>query len=191
MLLAMISPPSIVISIGCALTIKLTSRGPVFFHQERVGMNGQPFRMLKFRTMVHGPEPNPIFPRPDRITGIGTWLRRFSIDELPQLINVARGDMSLVGPRPTLPYQADRYDQRQRRRLMVRPGLTGLAQIRGRNGLVWSQRIEHDLEYIERQSVRLDVKILAATLAVALRGSGVEGHPADDPLARLDKQPLT
>ncbi len=137
--------------------------------------------MVKFRTMVVGD--NPIIPDDSRITVAGRWLRRSSLDELPNLLNVAWGEMSMVGPRPTLEYQVERYDARQRRRLACRPGLTGLAQIRGRNALSWSERIEHDLEYVETQSPFLDLRILWATVAVLVTGAGVEGHAGDDPLA--------
>ena len=114
---------------------------------------------------------------------VGAFLRKSRIDELPQLINVLRGDMSIVGPRPTLQYQVDRYDEHQRLRLCVRPGLTGLAQVSGRNALSWSDRIEFDVEYVQQQSLWLDVKILLRTVRVILTGEGAEGHPEDDPLA--------
>jgi lipopolysaccharide/colanic/teichoic acid biosynthesis glycosyltransferase len=109
-------------------------------------------------------------------------LRRLSLDELPQLLNVWRGEMSVVGPRPTLAYQVERYDARQWQRLSVRPGLTGLAQIRGRNAISWTARIEHDLEYVQCQSARADAAILARTARVILTGEGVLGHPVDDEL---------
>jgi lipopolysaccharide/colanic/teichoic acid biosynthesis glycosyltransferase len=176
-----VTVPAVVIGVVCAIAIKLTSRGPVFFRQERVGMRGQPFEVVKFRTMVTGD--NPIFPDASRITSAGRWLRRSSLDELPQLVNVWRGEMSIVGPRPTLAYQVARYDDRQRRRLDVRPGLTGLAQIRGRNSLPWAQRIEMDLEYVETQSMSTDCRILLGTVKVLFSGEGTEGHPANDPLA--------
>jgi lipopolysaccharide/colanic/teichoic acid biosynthesis glycosyltransferase len=180
-LLAVVALPAAALGAGCALAVRLTSRGPVLFRQRRVGIGGHEFEVLKFRTMVAGD--NPVFPDATRITSAGRWLRRLSLDELPQLVNVARGEMSVVGPRPTLPYQAERYDDRQWRRLDVRPGLTGLAQIRGRNSLSWADRIEYDLEYVQRQSVWLDLSILAGTLRVVLTGEGAEGHPTDDPLA--------
>jgi lipopolysaccharide/colanic/teichoic acid biosynthesis glycosyltransferase len=153
----------------------------VFFRQERVGMRGTTFRVWKFRTMVDGD--NPIFPDATRITTAGKVLRRLSLDELPQLLNVATGEMSVVGPRPTLPYQVERYDDHQRLRLAVRPGLTGLAQISGRNSLPWSERIDFDVTYVETQSVREDLRILARTAWTLLSGDGIEGHPTDDPLA--------
>ncbi len=179
--LVVVALPALVLGLVCALAVRLTSPGPVLFRQERVGMNGRPFTVVKFRTMVA--EDNPIFPDPDRITSAGRWLRRLSLDELPQLINVWRGEMSVVGPRPTLAYQVERYTPRQRARLAVRPGLTGLAQIRGRNALPWDERIEHDLEYVQTQSWRLDLTILWSTVRVMLTGEGAEGHPTDDPLA--------
>ena len=147
-------------------------------------MSGRPFVVWKFRTMVHGD--NPLFPDDSRITTVGKLLRRFSLDELPQLINVANGTMSVVGPRPTLAYQVERYDDHQRRRLAVRPGLTGLAQVNGRNSLSWSDRIDYDVEYVEEQSPLLDLRIIARTFTTMLTGEGVEGHPTDDPLAVPD-----
>lgn len=181
--LALVGLPAAAVGVLCALAIKATSAGPVFFTQERVGLAGCPFRVRKFRTMVHADD-NPVFPDPDRITVAGRVLRRFSLDELPQLLNVAQGEMSVVGPRPTLPYQVARYDERQRQRLTVRPGLTGLAQVRGRNAVLWADRIELDLAYVQAQSPLLDLKILWWTVSAVLRGGDVDGHPVDDPLAR-------
>jgi lipopolysaccharide/colanic/teichoic acid biosynthesis glycosyltransferase len=180
-LLVVLAVPAGVLGAVCAVAVKLTSSGPVLFRQERVGRDGAPFEMLKFRSMREGV--NPVFPDADRITPVGRLLRRTSLDELPNLINVARGEMSIVGPRPTLAYQVARYDDRQRARLAVRPGLTGLAQVNGRNALSWPERIELDLEYVDRQSAALDLRILAATVTVLASGTGVEGHPVDDPLA--------
>jgi lipopolysaccharide/colanic/teichoic acid biosynthesis glycosyltransferase len=182
-LLVIAAVPAVVVGGACAVAIKLTSTGPVFFRQERVGLLGRRFRVVKFRTMVDRPD-NPLFPETDRITRAGKWLRRLSLDELPQLFNVARGEMSIVGPRPTLPYQVDRYDDRQRHRLAVRPGVTGLAQVRGRNAIAWAERIELDLEYVEKQSIWFDLRIIASTATAVFGGSGVEGHPTDDPIAR-------
>ena len=185
-ILAVVAIPLSIIGLACALAVKLTSDGPVLFRQERIGLGGQPFMVLKFRTMLN--EPNPIFPDASRITSAGRFLRRFSLDELPQLINVARGEMSVVGPRPTLAYQVERYDNRQRRRLDVRPGLTGLAQVSGRNALAWSDRIELDVHYVETQSLRLDLSIISRTAKALLGGEGVEGHPEDDELAAPDAE---
>jgi lipopolysaccharide/colanic/teichoic acid biosynthesis glycosyltransferase len=182
-ILAVVAVPAGIIAAVCALAVKATSRGPVFFRQERIGMGGQPFEVWKFRTMVAGD--NPIFPDASRITSAGRFLRRFSLDELPQLINVATGDMSIVGPRPTLAYQVERYDDHQRRRLAVRPGLTGLAQVNGRNALDWSTRIDFDVTYVETQSGIVDLRIIGRTLQAMLSGEGVEGHPTDDPLAAI------
>lgn len=179
-----LAPPAAAIGAFCAIAVRMTSSGPCLFRQQRVGRDGQPFTILKFRTMIHAD--NPLHPETDRITTVGGWLRRSSFDELPQLWNVVRGDMSMVGPRPTLAYQVDRYTPRQRGRLSVLPGITGLAQIRGRNGISWSQRIDFDLEYVQRQSLRLDLTILSLTLFAVLKREGVEGHPRDDPLARVD-----
>lgn len=179
--LAVVAVPTAIVVVACALAVRLTSSGPVLFRQERVGLHGEPFIVLKFRTMLDGP--NPIFPDASRITSAGRVLRRTSLDELPQLINVARGEMSIVGPRPTLQYQVDRYDDHQRRRLDVRPGLTGLAQVSGRNALSWGDRIELDIDYVERQSIWLDLSIILRTARALIGGEGVEGHPTDDPLS--------
>jgi sugar transferase EpsL len=175
--------PGLVIGLACATAIKLSGPGPIFFRQERSGLAGRPFRVWKFRTMEDAPPGSGPFPDDERITPVGRWLRRLSLDELPQLLNVARGEMSIIGPRPTLPYQVERYTPRQRGRLAVRPGVTGLAQVRGRNAIGWAERIEIDLEYVRRQSPWLDLKIMAWTIGAVLRGSGVEGHPRDDPIA--------
>ena len=183
-ILAIVAGPALAVGAVCAVAVKLTSRGPVFFRQERIGRDEVPFTVWKFRSMVVGD--NPVIPDPSRITRAGVWLRRLSLDELPQLINVATGDMSIVGPRPTLAYQVERYTEHQRRRLVVRPGLTGLAQVRGRNALEWSERIEHDLDYVDSQSVRTDLRILLATFSVVASGEGAEGHPTDDPLVADD-----
>ena len=181
LVLLLVAVPAVLVGAVCAAAVALTSRGPVFFRQERVGMAGHTFRVWKFRTMVTGD--NPIFPDDSRITSAGRILRRLSLDELPQLINVAVGDMSVVGPRPTLAYQVERYDEHQRRRLEVRPGLTGWAQVNGRNSLAWADRIDLDVEYVERQSPVFDLRIISRTLTTMLSGEGVEGHPTDDPLA--------
>ncbi len=177
---AAVAVPALLVGAVCALAVRISSPGPVFFRQERIGMGGRPFTLWKFRTMVAGD--NPAIPDPARITAVGRLLRRWSLDELPQLINVGRGEMSIVGPRPTLAYQVERYDEEQRRRLVVRPGLTGLAQVEGRNSLTWPERIRLDVDYVERASLWLDLRILARTLPSLVSGRGVEGHPVDDPL---------
>jgi lipopolysaccharide/colanic/teichoic acid biosynthesis glycosyltransferase len=173
-----------VIGALCAIAVKITSPGPILFRQTRVGRDGRLFTVLKFRTMVHDGADNPVHPDAKRITSAGKVLRRASLDELPQLINVVRGEMSIVGPRPTLKYQVDRYEPRQLGRLAVRPGLTGLAQVNGRNASTWPERIELDLEYVARQSLWLDVQLLLRTVGALVSGSGIEGHPLDDPIAR-------
>ena len=178
---AVVAIPAFLLGSICALTVLITSRGPVFFRQERIGMGGEPFMVWKFRTMVDGD--NPMFPDATRITSAGRILRRLSLDELPQLLNVAAGEMSVVGPRPTLAYQVERYDDHQRRRLAVRPGLTGLAQVNGRNSLSWGDRIDYDVTYVETQSIGTDLRIILQTATTILSGDGIEGHPTDDPLA--------
>jgi lipopolysaccharide/colanic/teichoic acid biosynthesis glycosyltransferase len=182
--LSVLAAPAGFVSAVCAAAVRLTSTGPALFRQQRVGRDGRPFTILKFRTMINGD--NPLHPEEDRITTVGRWLRRSSLDELPQLWNVVRGEMSMVGPRPTLEYQVDRYTPVQRGRLSVLPGITGLAQVRGRNALSWSQRIDFDLEYVERQSLRLDVRIMCLTIVAMIKREGVEGHTQDDPLARIE-----
>jgi lipopolysaccharide/colanic/teichoic acid biosynthesis glycosyltransferase len=182
--LAAVAGPALAVGVVCAAAVRTTTPGPVFFRQERIGRDGRPFMVWKFRTMVSGD--NPIVPDATRITRVGAVLRRYSLDELPQLINVARGDMSIVGPRPTLAYQVERYDDHQRRRLEVRPGLTGLAQVSGRNALSWADRIDLDVTYVETQGPLLDLRLLARTIGVVLSGAGVEGHAADDPLVSVN-----
>lgn len=183
-ILVVVAAPAAVLGAAAAIAVRLTSSGPVLFRQERVGRDGVPFTVLKFRTMTDGD--NPIIPDDDVITRAGRFLRRTSLDELPQLINVARGEMSVVGPRPTLAYQVERWTDRQRRRLNVRPGLTGLAQVNGRNDLSWPERIEFDLTYVETQSVRTDLTILVKTATAMISGEGTGATAADDPLAALE-----
>lgn len=172
LILVLISPLLIVV----ALTIMITSPGEVFFKQQRLGLHGKIFWMYKFRSMV----PNAVntgsgmFVEKDdtRITVIGKILRKTSIDELPQLYNVLRGEMSLVGPRPAPLHHLDMYDERQRKRLNVKPGITGWAQINGRVALYWPERIKLDLWYVENYSFWLDIKILVKTFAVVLFRNG-------------------
>jgi lipopolysaccharide/colanic/teichoic acid biosynthesis glycosyltransferase len=156
-----------------ALLIKLTSRGPIFYVQERIGKDGVPFRFIKFRTMVVGAEAHGAgilcLKDDPRVTAIGRLLRRFSLDELPQLINVLRGEMSVIGPRPGLAYQVKEYTPEQRRRLTVLPGITGWAQVNGRNAINWDERIKRDIEYVERVSPRMDLLILRRTLGAIIR----------------------
>jgi lipopolysaccharide/colanic/teichoic acid biosynthesis glycosyltransferase len=161
-----------------ALAIKLTDRGPVLYKQRRVGKDGVEFELLKLRTMVVGAETQgagwAVNKGDPRITRAGRLLRRLSLDELPQLWNVVRGDMSLIGPRPTLRYQVEKYDERQRRRLEVKPGITGWAQIHGRAALPWEDRIELDVWYVEHRTPWLDTKILLRT-PLALFGGTYKG----------------
>jgi lipopolysaccharide/colanic/teichoic acid biosynthesis glycosyltransferase len=163
---------------AAALAVKLEDGGPVLFRQTRVGKDEADFELLKLRTMVEGAERQGAgyaIDRGDpRITRVGRVLRRTSIDELPQLWNVLRGDMSVIGPRPTLRYQVERYTERQRRRLEVRPGLTGWAQIHGRATLPWAEKIELDVWYVEHRSPLVDLKILLRT-PLALFGGTYKG----------------
>ena len=158
-----------------AAAIKLEDGGPVFYRQRRVGLHGNEFELLKLRTMEVGAESRgPGFAVNEgdpRITRVGRVLRRMSLDEVPQLWNVVRGDMSLIGPRPTLAYQVERYTERQRRRLDVKPGITGWAQIHGRARLPWAERIELDVWYVDHRSPWLDLKILARTPLALFAGT--------------------
>ena len=163
--------------LGAMAAIRLESPGSVIYRQRRVGKDGRPFDVLKLRTMVDGAEHIgaglAVNAGDSRITRVGALLRRASLDELPNLVNVLRGDMSLIGPRPTLPAQVEQYTARQRRRLAVKPGLTGWAQVNGRAALPWPERIELDLYYIEHRSLALDLKILSRTPAMVLGGGGL------------------
>ena len=160
-----------------ALAIRLESGGPVFYRQLRVGRGGEPFELWKLRTMVPGAEAMGagiyVLEGDTRITRVGRLLRRFSLDELPNLLNVVRGEMALVGPRPTVQEQVDRYTDRQLRRLEVKPGITGWAQINGRASLPWPERIELDVWYVEHRSTRLDLRILARTARMLATGHGL------------------
>ncbi len=160
-----------------AIAIRLESRGPVIYRQRRIGRAGEPFDMLKLRTMVHGAEAMgaglAVNEGDWRITRVGALLRRTSLDELPNLLNVLHGEMSVIGPRPTIPVQVAQYTERQRGRLAIKPGITGWAQVNGRASLSWNERIELDLYYIEHRSLRLDLKILARTVTLVLGGSGL------------------
>lgn len=160
------------------LLIRLTSKGPAVFSQERVGKDGKVFKIYKFRTM-RIPEDsldqngNMLEPK-QRITKVGKFLRMTSLDELMQLFNVLNGTMSIIGPRPTLPYQVEKYTPEQLRRLDMRPGVTGWAQVNGRNDLSWTEKIEYDVEYIDKFSLWMDIKILFKTVAVVLKMDGIE-----------------
>ena len=153
----------------------LVSMGrPVFFFDDRSGLGGRPFRLVKFRSMRSGPGGDA-----ERMTRLGRFLRAYSLDELPELWNVLRGDMSLVGPRPLPVRYLGRYSPAQRRRLEVRPGVTGLAQVNGRNAISWDEKFRLDVEYVERRSFLMDVRILAVTVLRVLMPSGVESAPGE------------
>jgi lipopolysaccharide/colanic/teichoic acid biosynthesis glycosyltransferase len=173
LLLAITSP---VLAIA-AIAIRVESRGPVFYRQLRVGRDGEPFELWKLRTMVPGAESTGagiyVIEGDPRITRVGRLLRRFSLDELPNLVNVLKGEMALVGPRPTVQEQVDRYTDRQRRRLEVKPGITGWAQVNGRTSLPWPERIELDVWYVEHRSLRLDLRILRKTARMLATGHGL------------------
>ncbi len=162
--LVVLSPVIAVVAIAVAL---LLGR-PVFFRQERPGLGGQSFELIKFRTMRTGPGSDA-----ERLTSLGRFLRSTSLDELPELWNVLKGDMSLVGPRPLLPQYLELYSERQARRHEVRPGVTGLAQVSGRNAVDWDQRFELDVQYVEQASIGLDLRILGRTVSSVVRREGI------------------
>jgi lipopolysaccharide/colanic/teichoic acid biosynthesis glycosyltransferase len=171
--LAILSPVLLI----AAVAIKLGSRGPVIYRQRRVGRNGREFELFKLRTMELGSDPvgvGRVVARGDpRVTDAGRLLRRTSLDEIPNLVNVLRGEMAIVGPRPTIPAQVEGYTPFQHRRHEVRPGLTGWAQVQGRAGIPWEERIELDVEYVERRSLALDLRILARTMWLLVTGHGL------------------
>jgi lipopolysaccharide/colanic/teichoic acid biosynthesis glycosyltransferase len=175
----LLSSPVIVLAM---VAIRLESPGPVIYSQRRAGLHGAAFDVLKLRTMVDGAEHVgaglAVDANDSRITRVGAFLRRTSLDELPNLVNVLHGEMSLIGPRPTLPGQVDQYTARQRGRLAIKPGITGWAQVNGRASLPWEERIELDLFYISHRSVSLDMRILWRTVAMVLGGSGLYKGPA-------------
>lgn len=167
------------LAIGTAIAVFLAMGRPVFFTQERAGINGTPFRLFKFRTMTLGGDgESPDCSDAARLTRVGRWLRALSLDEIPQLWNVLKGDMSLVGPRPLFMDYVGLYSAEQARRLDVRPGITGWAQVNGRNQVDWDQRFRYDVWYVDHLSFRLDLRILALTVARVLSRDGVaqEGH---------------
>ena len=173
-LLLVLSLPLLAIA---SLLIRLEGGGSAIYRQTRVGRNGEEFELLKLRTMVPGSDPVGIgtaVTRDDpRVTRTGRWLRRTSLDELPNLFNVLRGEMALVGPRPTIPAQVVDYTPHQRRRLEVLPGITGWAQVQGRAGIPWEERIELDVEYVDRRSFLLDLRILSRTFWLTITGEGL------------------
>jgi len=172
--------------LAIAVAIRLSDNGPMLFTQTRVGKGGETFKIYKFRTMVVDAEARLAELRAKnesdgvlfkirndpRITGVGVWLRRWSLDELPQLFNVILGEMSLVGPRPALPSEAEQYADHVRRRLVVKPGLTGLWQVSGRSNLTWEESVRLDIRYVENWSFALDLQIMWKTLTVIIKGSG-------------------
>jgi lipopolysaccharide/colanic/teichoic acid biosynthesis glycosyltransferase len=160
-----------------AVAIKLTSRGPVVYRQRRVGLAGREFEMWKLRTMVQGSDPvgvgKVVYRDDPRVTGPGRILRRASLDEIPNLVNVLRGEMAIVGPRPTIKAQVDDYTPQQKRRHEVLPGITGWAQVQGRAGIPWEERIELDVWYVDHRSFGLDVRILARTVWLVVTAQGL------------------
>lgn len=171
--LAVFSP----ILLAAAIWIKLGSRGPVLYRQRRVGVGGEEFEMLKLRTMVQGSDPvgvgTVVYRDDPRVTRAGRFLRRTSLDEVPNLVNVLRGEMAIVGPRPTILAQVKDYTPRQKRRHEVLPGITGWAQVQGRAGIPWEERIELDVWYVDHRSAALDARILARTAWLVLTGQGL------------------
>ncbi len=179
------------------IVIKLTSKGPAVFVQERSGKDGKVFNIYKFRTMSLPPEgtysvdgvlykPNGelLEPSSTRITKVGRFLRKTSLDELMQLFNIFNGTMSFVGPRPTLPYQAESYTAEQKRRFEMKPGVTGWAQVNGRNGLTWTEKIKFDIEYVDNFSLWMDIKILFRTVAVVLKKDEIDFTKEDSITAK-------
>jgi lipopolysaccharide/colanic/teichoic acid biosynthesis glycosyltransferase len=162
---------------AAAVAIRLEGGGPAIYRQRRIGKGGRKFELLKLRTMVAGSDPvgvGTVVTRDDpRVTRVGRLLRRFSIDEIPNLVNVLRGEMAIVGPRPTLEAQVSAYTPFQRRRLDVKPGITGWAQVQGRAGITWDERIEFDVWYVENRSPALDLRIIGRTVVLLVRGDGL------------------
>jgi len=160
-----------------SIMIKLNDRGPVIFKQKRGGYKQRHFNILKFRTMILNAEKKGLGYKTEendsRITRVGKFLRRFSLDELPQLFNVLKGDMSIVGPRPALTVQTDEYDDYKKKRLDVKPGITGLAQVNGRNSITWDERIRWDIQYVENQSFFYDMKIIIKTIFIVLKKNNI------------------
>jgi len=173
--LVVLSPVLVV----AAIAIRLDSRGPVTYRSRRAGLRGEPFELLKLRTMHPGADPvgvgTPVLEGDPRVTRVGGLLRRFSLDEIPNLINVIRGELAIVGPRPTLEAQVEGYTPHQRRRLEVKPGITGWAQVNGRAGIPWAERIELDVWYVDHRSPALDLRILARTARLLVTGHGLYG----------------
>lgn len=196
---ALVLATPLLIMVAALVTIGLGR--PVLFRQCRAGRHGQPFEMVKFRTMRPPNLRLGLLGDRDRLTPLGRWLRATSLDELPTLWNVLRGDMSLVGPRPLLPEYLSRYSPHQARRHEVRPGVTGLAQVRGRNSLSWEEKLDFDVRYVDSHNLRVDLKIIAGTVRTVLRREGISaagsvtapeflGTPRWSPPPRADSDPL-
>ena len=181
-LVLMLFLPLFLISILIAIAIKVDSKGPVLFKQKRLGRDGDIFNILKFRTMIENAEnigPGlSTFEGDSRVTRVGAILRKTSLDEIPQLLNVLKGEMSIVGPRPPVPYhprEYSQYDEKQKKRFEVRPGITGYAQVKGRNSLTWDERIEFDLQYVNKQNLFLDIKIVLLTIIKVFKKENIHG----------------
>lgn len=181
--LALLALSPVILGVAIAIAIKMGR--PVIHKSSRAGKDGRPFVMYKFRTMTENVDGNgALLPDGDRLTGLGRFLRSTSLDELPEFWNVLAGDMSLVGPRPLLLEYLPLYSERQARRHEVRPGLTGLAQVNGRNSTDWGKRLELDVQYLESRSLFLDLKILVRTVALVCKRDGIK-HPADATMPRF------
>jgi sugar transferase EpsL len=180
-----IVPLALPVMIGVAVFVRLAMGSPILFRHTRTGQHGRLFTLYKFRTMREGPssEPDDV-----RLTSAGRFLRRLSLDEMPQLLNVLRGDMSLVGPRPLLPQYLPRYTPEQARRHEVRPGITGLAQVSGRNALTWGDKFALDVWYVDHRSMALDVGIICRTLRAVIRGEGI-GAPGQATMSEFMGEP--
>jgi sugar transferase EpsL len=171
------APAWVPVLLAIALLVRIKLGSPVFFRQKRPGLHGRIFEMIKFRTMTDARDPSgQLLPDAVRLTPFGRFLRSTSLDELPELFNVLRGDMSLVGPRPLLIQYLDRYTPRQARRHEVRPGITGLVQVKGRNALTWDEKFEWDVRYVETRSFWLDIKILFLTVKAVLFRTGISAQ---------------
>ncbi|MCX6882299.1 MAG: sugar transferase [Verrucomicrobia bacterium] len=175
LLLVLVSAPLwLPLLLFLALLVRLKLGASILFRQKRPGLNGEIFEMIKFRTMTGARDASgALLPDSERLPLFGAWLRSTSLDEIPELLNVLKGDMSLVGPRPLLVQYLPRYNPRQRRRHEVRPGLTGWAQINGRNAISWQEKFEFDVWYVENRSLILDIKILYKTLTVLIKRTGI------------------
>lgn len=188
-LIAILLLIAIPVLIVVPIVIKLTSKGPVMYNATRIGKDQKPFKMYKFRTMIveqYDADGNEIMSE-DRITKVGRILRKTSLDELPQLFNILNGTMSVVGPRPMLDYQAPRCEGDEVLRFAVRPGMTGLAQAKGRNNISWTERIQYDIEYVKNFSFWLDIKIIFGTVLMVFKHTGTEVKPEYRGMDRFSK----